>query len=339
MKAIVYTTYGPPDVLEPREVEKPVPRDNEVLINVHATTVTAADYRVRGFSVSPAFWLPARLMFGVLKPRRTILGTEVSGVVTAVGRDVTLFKAGDPVFGLDSSDFGAYAEYVCRPEEGALAVKPANLTHTQAAAIPHGAISALFFLRDKGRIKRGQKVLIYGASGGVGTLAVQLAKHLGADVTGVCSTANLDLVKSLGADAVVDYTRNDFTGNGLTYDIIFDTVGKTSFSRCRGSLKRNGRYLLTVFDFPQMIQMLWTSMTGGRKVICAVAPERAEDLMFIKGLVEAGAIIPVIDRNYPLEHAAEAHRYADKGHKKGSVVITVRNDQILNHGSCHSIKG
>jgi len=329
MKAIVYTKYGPPDVLQLKEVAKPAPRDNEVLIRVHATSVTAADYRIRSFTVSIGFWLPTRIALGLIGPKRTIPGVELAGEIEAVGKDVKLFKEGDQVFGIDYRGFGAYAEYVCRSEEGALAIKPANMSYEEAATVPHGALSALFFLRDKGHIQSGQKVLIYGASGGVGTAAVQLARYFGAEVTGVCSTTNLELVKSLGADKVIDYTKEDFTKNGKTWDIVFDTVGKTSFSRCKCSLKQKGVYLLTVFDFPQIVQMLWTSMTGGKKVICAIATEKAEDLIFIKELIEAGKIISAIDKRYPLEQTAEAHRYAEKGHKKGNVVITLEHNNKI----------
>lgn len=326
MKAIVYTKYGSPDVLKLKEIEKPTPGDNEVLIKVHATSVTAADYRIRSFKVSIGFWLPARIALGLLGPKKTILGVDVAGEIEAIGKDVKLFKEGDQVFGIDGNGMGGYAEYVCRSEKGALAIKPANMTYEDAAAVPHGATSALFFLREKGKIQRGQKVLIYGASGGVGTAAIQLASYFGAEVTGVSSTANLELVRSLGADKVIDYTKEDFTKNGETYDIIFDTVGKTSFSRCKSSLKQKGVYLLTVFEFAQLFLMLWTSMTGGRKVICAVASERAEDMLFFKEIIETGKLKTVIDRRYPFEQIVEAHTYAEKGHKRGNVVITLDHD-------------
>jgi len=330
MKAIVYTKYGPPDVLQLKEVEKPSPKDNEVLIRIHATTVTTGDVNARGFTfVPPGFGPVPRLMFGLRKPKKTILGSDVAGEIEAIGKDVKQFKEGDQVFGSDGNGLGAYAEYVCRPEEGALAIKPANMTYEEAAAIPFGACTALYFLRDKANIQSGQKVLINGASGGVGTAAVQLAKYFGAEVTGVCSTTNLEMVKSLGADKVIDYTQEDFTQSGETYDIIFDmVVGKTSFSGCRNSLKQNGLYLAVAGGLKELIQMLWTSVIGSKKVIFGggLASERKEYLAFLKELIEAGKIKAVIDRRYPLEQTAEAHRYVDKGHKKGNVVITVEHN-------------
>jgi len=325
MKAIVYTEYGPPDVLHLTEVEKPTPKDNEVLIRIYATTVTTGDCNARGsVFVPPGFGFAQRLVFGLRRPKRTILGVDLAGEIEAVGKDVKLFRKGDQVFGITGASMGAYAEYVCMPEDGRLAIKPANLTYEEAAAVPFGAITALYFLRDKGNVQHGQKVLINGASGGVGTYAVQLARYYEAEVTGVCSTTNLELVKSLGADKVVDYTKEDFTTSGETYDMILDTVvGKTSFSRCRDSLNREGLYLAVAGGLGVFIQMAWTSMTGGKKVLAGVAPDRKEDLLFLKELIEAGRIKPVIDRCYPLEQMAEAHRYVDKGHKKGNVVITV----------------
>ena len=325
MKAIVYTEYGPADVLHLQEVGKPTPGDNEVLIKVFAATVTTGDCNVRGFTfVPPGFGPLPRLMFGLKKPKIAILGTELAGEVEAVGKAVTLYKKGDQVFGIDSNRFGAYAEYTCRPEKGALAIKPSNLSYGEAATLPFGAGTALYFLRDMAKIKHGQKVLVNGASGGVGVYAVQLARYYGAEVTGICSTPNLELVKSLGADMVIDYTREDFTQNGETYDVIVDTVvGRTSFSRCKNSLKPKGLYLAVAGGLREGVQMLWTSITGGKKVIFGSPAECKEDLVFIKELVEAGMLKPVVDRSYPLEQTAEAHRYADLGHKKGGVVITV----------------
>ncbi len=321
MKAIVYTKFGPPEVLHLQEVEKPTPKANEVLIKIDATTVVKEDPDMRA---SPGF-------NGFLKPRHPILGQELAGEVEAIGRDVTRFKPGDQVFGIDM--FGAYAEYKCMPETGALAIKPANMSYEEAASVPNGALTALPFLRDKGKIQSGQTVLIYGASGSVGTAAVQLAKYYGAEVTGVCSTSNLEWVKSLGADQVIDYTQEDFTENGKTYDIIFDTVGKRSFSECKGSLTDEGIYLATVPTPVMMLQALWTAIAGGKKVKFAAtglrpAEEKTKDLVFLTELIEAGKIKAVIDRCYPLEQIAEAHSYVEKGHKKGNVVITVEENFI-----------
>jgi 2-desacetyl-2-hydroxyethyl bacteriochlorophyllide A dehydrogenase len=329
MKAIVYTEYGPPEVLQLKEVEKPVPQDNEVLIRVYATSVTTSDCNIRdSVFVPPEFGLIQRLVFGLRKPTRTIPGIELAGEIEAIGKEVKLFTEGDQVFGSAVPGLGAYAEYICLPEEGVLAVKPATLTYEEAAVVPAGASVALFFLRDLAHIQNRQKVLIIGASGGVGTYAVQLAKYYGAEVTGVCSTTNLELVKSLGADRVIDYTKGGFAKSGETYDIIFDVVGKTSFSGCRNSLRQKGLYVAAAGGLREFIQMLWTSVTGGKKVLAGAAPDRKEDLVFLKELVEAGKIKPVIDRCYPLEQTAEAHRYVDKGHKKGNVVITLeRNDE------------
>jgi NADPH:quinone reductase-like Zn-dependent oxidoreductase len=318
MKAIVYIKFGPPEVLQLREVEKPTPKANEVLIRIVATTVVKEDPDMRA---SPGF-------NGFLKPRNPILGQELAGEVEATGRNVTRFSPGDQVFGIDM--FGAYAEYKCMPEYGALALKPANISYEDAVSIPNGALTALPFLRDKGKIQSGQSVLINGASGSVGAAAVQLAKYYGAEVTGVCSTANLEWVKSLGADQVIDYTREDFTENGKTYDIIFDTVGKLSFSACKGSLADSGIYLTTVPTSVVMLQALWTLKRQGKKVKFAAtglrpAREKTKDLVFLTELIEAGKIIPVIDKCYPLEQITEAHRYVEKGHKKGNVVITLNH--------------
>jgi NADPH:quinone reductase-like Zn-dependent oxidoreductase len=319
MKAIVQTKYGPPEVLQLQEIEKPAPKKDEVLIRVNATTVTAGDVRMRSFTVPLLFWLPGRIALGFTKPKNPILGCELAGEIEAVGNDVKLFKEGDQVYAATTFGPGTYAEYMYIDENGPVAIKPANLTYEEAAAVPFGALSALSFLR-KADIQSGQKVLINGASGAVGTAAVQLAKYFGAEVTGVCSTANLERVKSLGADEVIDYTREDFTKNGQTYDIIYDAVGKLSFSHCKSSLKENGFYLAGAMT---ELQGAWLSMTNSQTVVAGSEPERKEDLVFLKELVEAGKLKPVIDRRYPLEQIPDAHRYVDQGHKVGNVVITV----------------
>jgi len=326
MKAVVYTKYGPPEVLQLKQVEKPVPRDNEVLVKVYAATATAGDCEIRRFDMPVLFWLPIRLYMGLIKPRIQILGQELAGVVESVGKDVKEFSKGDQVFAPTDARFGAYAEFKCVPSTSALALKPANMTYEEAAAVPVGGLNALHFLR-KGNIQRGQKVLIYGSTGSIGTFAVQLARYFGAEVTAVCSTTNLDWVKSLGADKVIDYTKEDFSKNGETYDVIFETVGKSSFSRGIKSLKKNGFYLLANPGLSQTLRGLWTSITSSKKVVIALASYRTEDLIFLKELIEEGKIKSVIDRRYPLEQTVEAHRYVEKGHKKGNVVITLEHDK------------
>ena len=324
MKAVVYTEYGPPEVLKLAEVAKPVPEDDEVLIRVHATAANTSDANVRGFTfVPPGFGLLPRLMFGITAPKKQIIGVAFAGEIEAVGVNVTRFQGGDQVFGLTGDDMGAYAEYVCVAEEGFLTTMPAGLSYEEAAAIPFGAHTALYFIRNKGQVQPGQKVLIVGASGSLGSYAVQMAKYYGAEVTGVCSTPNLDMVKELGADRVIDYTTEDFTKNGETYDVIFDTAGKSSFSGIKDSLKENGLYLAGAGGLREFAQMAWTSLSGDKKVIAGQATERPGDIDFLKELVEAGNMKPVVGRTYPLEQIVEAHRYLDTGHKQGNVVITV----------------
>jgi NADPH:quinone reductase-like Zn-dependent oxidoreductase len=325
MKAIVYTRYGPPDVLEQKQVEKPTPKENEILVKVKATTVTVGDTRARGFTVPPAFWLPARISLGLRQPRKAILGMELAGEVEGIGEKVNKFKVGDQVFAATLAGFGSYAEYKCLEEDGPVALMPSNITYEQAAAIPIGARTALFFLRKAG-IKSGQSVLVYGASGSVGSYAVQLAKYFGANVTGVCSTSNVPLVKTLGADKVIDYTAEDFTSSNETYDFIFEAVNKSSFSACRKLLKNNGTYINVTEPIPS-VQMLWTSLTSKKKLLLSRnSPETPEALHFLKDLVEIGKLKVVIDRTYSFDEIVEAHRYVEKGHKKGNVVINLEQN-------------
>jgi len=318
---MVYTEYGPPEVLHLTEIEKPVPKDNEVLIKIYATTVTSGDCRMR--KPDP---FAVRFFNGLTRPQKiTILGNELAGEIESVGKDVKLFRKGDQVFGQTGLSLGANVEYKCLPEDGPLAIKPSNLTYEESATIPFGGNTALEFFR-KGNISNGQKVLIYGASGSLGTAAVQLAKYFGAEVTGVCSTTNVELVRSLGTDNVIDYTKEDFTKNGLTYDIIFDTLGKSPFSGCVKSLTSKGIYLRAVhMSLSPVVRGLWTSLISSKKVIGGGVTERKENLVFLKTLIETGKLKPVIDRRYPFEQIAEAHKYVDEGHKKGNVVITVLN--------------
>jgi len=328
MKAIVYEKYGPPDVLELKEVEKPTPKDNEILIKIFATTVHRGDVRTRGSTFGLFLWLPMRIIFGLIRPRKKILGMELAGEIESVGKDVKQFKEGDQVFASTGLGYGAYAEYKCMPEEAPVEIKPANMSYEEAAAIPNAAITVLYFLR-KSNIQSGQKALIHGASGSLGTFAVQLAKYYGAEVTGVCSTTNLEMVKSLGADKVIDYTQEDFTKSGQTYDVIFDTVGKASFSHSKSSLKKRGVYLTINPTLAHILQMLWTSMIGSKKVILGIPKGSTEDRIFLNELIEVGKLKSVIDRSYPLEQIVEAHQYVDKGHKKGNVVITVEHNNKI----------
>jgi NADPH:quinone reductase-like Zn-dependent oxidoreductase len=330
MKAIVYTEFGPPDVLHLKEVEKPTPKDTEVLVKVHASPVSYGDLTARNFKNISAsefhmplpLMLPARISFGFTRPKINILGSEFAGEVEATGKDVKRFKPGDAVMGYLGQHMGAYAEYVCMPEDGSLAIKPANMSYAEAAAVPYGAIMASSLLR-KGNLHKGSKVLVNGASGGIGSAALQLAKAFGAEVTGVCGAPRLDYVKSLGADRVIDYMQEDFTQNGETYDLIFDVLGKSSFAKCKKSLKPNGIYLLASFKMKAVYQMLWTKMAGSQKVVCAFASESTDDLATVKELIEAGQYRTVIDRCFPLEQAAEAHHYVEAGLKKGQVIITM----------------
>ena len=330
MKAIVWTKYGPPDVLQLKEVEKPTPTDNEVLIRIYATTVTAGDCELRSLKFPLPLSLPLRIYVGLIRPKRiNILGQELAGEIESVGKEVKLFKAGDQVFAHTGFGMGAYAEYIClteKPEgiKGVLAIKPANMTYEEAAAVPTGGLEALHFLR-KGNIQSGQNVLINGAGGSIGTFAVQLAKHFGAEVTAVDSAEKLDMLRSIGADHVIDYTQEDFTQNGETYDVIFDVVGKISFSRSEKSIKPNGSYLLAN-PSKQILQGLWASMTSSKKIIMQTASGTIADLVFLKGLIEEGKIRTVIDKTYPLEEIVEAHRYVETGRKKGNVAITVKHD-------------
>jgi len=303
MKAAILTNSGQPEVLQIKEIEKPRPKDNEVLIKIYATSVTSGDVSLRSFKSQRLFWFMMRIMYGLKKPKRSILGSELAGEIISVGKDVKLFKVGDEVFGSSGMDFGANAQYISLPEDGTLAIKPSNISYEEAASIPFGALASLYFLK-KGSIQKGQKFLINGASGDVGVFAVQLVKYFGAEVTGVSSTKNLELVKSLGADTVIDYTKKDFKEQEELYDLIFDVVGKTSYSECKNVLTPKGKFV--------------TTKKG-------LAKDNIEDFIFLKELIETKEIKPVIDRHYHLEEIAEAHRYVGKGQKSGSIVLTVEH--------------
>lgn len=325
LKAILHTQYGPPDLLQLKEVETPAPKDNEVLIAVQATTVSTGDCNVRNFTFVTKSMLPiAKLMFGIRRPwKARILGTELAGEVTRIGKDVTRFKTGDRVVASTGAAGGGHAQNACVSETVPVAIKPDSLSWEQAVAIPFGANTALYFLRDLGKIRAGQDLLIIGASGAIGSAGVQLAKHFGATATGVSSGANVELVKSLGADTVIDYTREDFTKNGKTYDVIFDVVGATTFERCQSSLKANGVFLQNIMELSDIVRVLWTSIAGGKKIKGGVAIGNMANMSLITALAEAGTLRPIIDRSYPLERIAEAFKYVEQGHKKGNVVITV----------------
>ena len=330
MKAIVYTEYGPPEVFQLKEVEKPTPKDDEVLIRIHATSVNFGDIAARNFGnishrdffMPLPFWIIGKLQFGISRPKNAILGNELAGEIETVGKDVTSFKPGDQVFGFPSQYMRAYAEYRCMPEDGFVGIKPADMTMEEAAVVPYGALMALDLLR-KVNIQSGQNVLINGASGGIGSALVQLAKYYGAEVTGVCGAPRLDFVKSLGADSVIDYAKVDFTQNGETYDLIVDVLGKSSFSRCKESLMESGKYVMTSFKMRDVLDMMRSSVAGGKKAICAILVAKPEDLIVTKELVEAGKLKAAIDKSFPLEQTAEAHRYVEAGHKKGYIAITV----------------
>lgn len=317
MKAIVYSQYGAPGVLKLKEVEKPIPGKNELLIKVMATAVNSGDWRLR--KADP---FAVRLFFGLFKPKINILGSVFSGEIEAIGAEVKNFKIGDSVFGMTDMKFGAYAEFLCVSENGALTIKPDNITHVKAAAIPFGATTALHFIK-KANITSGQKILIIGSSGAVGSAAIQLAKFYGADVTGVCSTANIDLVKSLGADSVIDYTKEDFSRDKEKYDVVFDTVNKNSFSDTVKVLKKNGMLILSAAGMKEMIKAGWTSLTTKRKMLTGVTGKDTAAMSFIKQLIETGSLRPVIDRTYSLEQMAIAHTYVEMGHKKGNIVVVV----------------
>lgn len=331
MKAVIFSEYGGPDVLKPGEVAKPVPKRNEVLIKIHAVSVNYGDILVRNlkfippdkFNMPALFLVLARLTFGIGKPKRKILGNAFAGEVAATGNDAKKFKTGEQVFGHTAEKMGALAEYLCMPENGILAAKPENISFEAASAIPYGAVTALSLLK-KVKIGNGQKVLVVGAAGSIGAAAIQLAKHLfGAEVTGVCGAASFEFVRNIGADKVIDYKKEDFTKNGEVYDLIFDILGKGSFSKYKASLSENGVYFSVSFKLKKLLQMLWTSMIGGKRVVCSLENQTQKGLYFIKELVEAGKFKSIIDKTFPFEQAAEAHRYFESGSKKGNVVIKI----------------
>ena len=327
MKAIIHSKYGPADELQLQEVEKPSPKDNEVLIKIHATTVTSTDCNFRNLTFLPKLLrLPIRLEFGIRTPKYKILGVDLAGEIEAIGKEVKRFKIGDEVYGVSEPALGAHAQYICIHEDGVLTNLPANMTYEEAATVSLAGHTALYYLRDQAKIQAGQKVLIIGASGAIGTFAVQLAKYYGAEVTGVCSTTNMELVKSLGADKVIDYTKEDFTQSNETYDVVFDAVHKYSFMRCKNLLKEEGLYLVTMPSLPFLLQLIWTSVVGKKKIKNGSGTATVDDLLFFNQLIESGKLRTIIDRRYPLEEIVEAFRYVEKGHKKGNVVITVEHN-------------
>ncbi|MEX0968327.1 MAG: NAD(P)-dependent alcohol dehydrogenase [Bacteroidia bacterium] len=325
MRAVVFKRFGNPDVLQLAEIEKPVPKSNEVLVKIHATSVTAEDPKMRSFNHPPLLKLPVGLMFGFRKPKIPVLGMEFSGTVETAGNKVKMYKPGDQVFGYTGLSFGAYAEYKCLPENGMLYFKPENLSFEESATIVNGPLSALVYLKKKGRIKKGDRVLIYGASGSVGTAAVQLAKYFGATVIGVCSTKNIEIVKSIGADHVIDYTKEDFIESNERFDIIFDTIGKTSMKSCMKLLTPKGKYLLTEFGISHILAAIYSSLFNRKKVIVAASNIywKQEDLSFLKEIVEEGHFKPVVDQTFQLEEIGKAHKYVEAGHKVGNVVVSV----------------
>jgi NADPH:quinone reductase-like Zn-dependent oxidoreductase len=326
VKAIIWTAYGSPDVLQLQDVAKPVPKANEVLIRVQAATVIVGDAELRSLKLPLLFGLPLRLFMGLTKPKRiTILGQELAGIIEAVGRDVKRFREGDQVYAMTGFRFGAYAEYNCLAENSVIALKPTNMTYEEAAAVPVGGTEALYFLR-KAAVQKGERVLINGAGGSIGTVAVQLARYYGAEVTAVDSTAKLDMLRSIGAEHVIDYTREDFSRNGQTYDVIFDVIGKSPFSRSLAMLSRNGRYVLGNPRGSDRFRGPWAARTGNKPVIVGNSTATAEDLTILRQLIEAGHVKSIIDRRYPLAQTAEAHRYVETGQKKGNVIISIGHD-------------
>ncbi|MCA9885380.1 MAG: NAD(P)-dependent alcohol dehydrogenase [Anaerolineae bacterium] len=322
MKAVVWTKYGPPEGLEFRDVEKPTPKDNQVLVRIHASTVTAGDAGTRSLDFPAWLSVPMRLYMGILNPRNKILGQELAGEIVEVGKDVTRFKVGDAIFAAAGITFGGYAEYVCLAEDAVMAQKPTNMTYEEAAAVPTAGLEALHFL-SRANVQPGEKVLVVGAGGSIGTFGVQLAKYYGAEVTGIDSTGKLDMVRSIGAEHVIDFTQEDFTQRDETYDIIFDVIGKSPYEGSLNKLNPYGRYLLANPTFSQMFRGRWTSSRSDKKVILGPAEQTTEALVQLRGLIEAGEIRTIIDKRFPLEQTAEAHRYVETGQKKGNVIISV----------------